>query len=955
MLLRAVWLSLLGFALCAAPVHASPTSVTVAVIENSPDRIVVEYRIGPYTQRMVDINGATYAHIALTGESPIKVCGAPELPNVCRSLIIPDDAAMSVTVLSSEYHDVRAIDVAPSKGYVWRSVNPANVPYTLGAPYGVDAFYPGPLAALRDPHILRDLRGAVLEINPFQYNPVQRVLRVHTELVIEVARIGKGKRNVFQRPDKPRPLSRAFHDIYGSHFINYRIDKGHVPLTETGAMIIIVHDPWVDHVQPLADHKVSIGLDATVVGVSTIGNTEQDIADFIQAAYDAPDSELAFVLLVGDAAEVAPAYYGDRPADPIYALVAGDDDYPDIIIGRFSAETADEVDTQVDRTIAYEQLPATQQDWFWRGMGIGSDQGPGDDAEFDFEHIDHIRDKLLDYGYTFVDKIYAPTATSEAITEGLNAGRGIVNYTGHGSPVGWSTGSFNNDDVNALTNVGKLPFILSLACNPGHFDVQTCFGEAWLRATDDSRPTGAIGIYAASMSQYWFPPMEAHDEFIRLYTSEEYTTYGALCFAGSCAMLDDYDARAASMFKTWILFGDPSLRVVGVAAPPSGMVVTPSAGPGSAGPIGGPFVPQAVTYTLRNLESIPIAFTISHDAAWIDVSDTEGQIPAEGKVDVVISINPFANALPYGRYEDTITITNQTTAEGDTIRVFTLEVLVPPVPVHVFDLNDDPGWTTSGAWEFGQPTGQGGDSYGHPDPVGGATGDNVYGCNLIGDYEIEVNGPHYLTTTAIDCCALTQTTLHYQRWLNTDYLPYIRAALQVSVDNVNWKWLSWQNGYAVITDDAWLQQVFDIAAVADQQRTVYVRWGHEVLSEEAFPFSGWNLDDIELWGGLIPAGDFNADGCIDGDDLAALGNCFTGTAGTAERSCQCKDLDIDGDVDCDDWQILLAAWTSLDTPPDFPRCMNTAIPTTTEWGLVIMSSLLAVAATTAFTPRRVDE
>ncbi len=69
--------------------------------------------------------------------------------------------------------------------------------------------------------------------------------------------------------------------------------------------------------------------------------------------------------------------------------MAGADDYPDIVVGRFSAESAADVDTQVQRTIAYETLPATGEAWFDRGAGIASNQGPGDDGEYDNQHLDN--------------------------------------------------------------------------------------------------------------------------------------------------------------------------------------------------------------------------------------------------------------------------------------------------------------------------------------------------------------------------------------------------------------------------------------------------------------------------------------------------------------------------------------------------------------------------------------
>ena len=44
----------------------------------------------------------------------------------------------------------------------------------------------------------------------------------------------------------------------------------------------------------------------------------------------------------------------------------------------------------------------------------------------------------------------------------------------------------------------------------------------------------------------------------------------------------------------------------------------------------------------------------------------------------------------------------------------------------------------------------------------------------------------------------------------------------------------------------------DIAAVADQQAAVYVRWGYQTLSSPT-AYSGWNLDDIEILGDAVGA------------------------------------------------------------------------------------------------------
>ena len=75
------------------------------------------------------------------------------------------------------------------------------------------------------------------------------------------------------------------------------------------------------------------------------------------------------------------------------------DHYPDIFIGRFSAETVAHVQTQVLRTIQYEQTPYTGVDWYTKCIGIASDQGPGDDSEYDYQHIRNMQTDLDNYTY----------------------------------------------------------------------------------------------------------------------------------------------------------------------------------------------------------------------------------------------------------------------------------------------------------------------------------------------------------------------------------------------------------------------------------------------------------------------------------------------------------------------------------------------------------------------------
>ena len=266
------------------------------------------------------------------------------------------------------------------------------------------------------------------------------------------------------------------------------------------------------------------------------------------------------MLLVGDAAQVTTLTSGGGGADPKFALVAGGDSYPDIFVGRFSAENSSQVATQVLRTITYEADPIGG-DWFHKGTGIASNQGTGHNGEYDDDHMDLIRDDLLAYTYTHVDQIYDPSGTSSQVSAALNEGRSIINYCGHGSTTAWSTTGFSNSHVGGLVNDNMLPFIVSVACVNGQFDGNTCFAEAWLRATNNGIPTGAIAVYMSSINQSWNPPMEGQDHAVDLLCAEAMSSYGGLCFNGSCYMIDMEGSGGISMYETWHIFGDPSVQV----------------------------------------------------------------------------------------------------------------------------------------------------------------------------------------------------------------------------------------------------------------------------------------------------------------------------------------------------------------------------------------------------------
>lgn len=544
--------------------------ITVSLIESHNDRIVFEISIGGFEAMPVMINNNSYYKIFIGEESVQAEKGFPALPDILRSFIIPDELQMKVTLLSSEYQDFPDMPIAPSKGHIERTINPDEVPYEFNPFYEGSGIFPQEPARGLDPYILRDFRGMVVDANVFQYFPATRTLRVYTRMRIEVAAVGPGIINVLTNKRSRERQDRQFANLYKNHFLNFDQQR-YTPVLEDGDLLIITYDSFNSNMLPLVEWKLQKGISTKLVNFSTIGTTASDIKTYIQNEYDTTD--LAYVLLVGDIGQIPSFTHQTGESDPKYSLLAGSDNYPEIFVGRFSAQTTDQVDTQVERTITYEKDASASSTWYEYGTGIASDQGPGHHGEYDDEHMDLIRTDLLGYGYVSVDQIYDPTATAAQVYNALNAGRGIVNYCGHGWTGGWSSSGFSTSHIQSnLTNVDMLPFIFSVACVNGDFSVSECFAEAWLRTTEGGSPVGAVAVYMSSINQSWDPPMTAQDEAVDLLIANNMYTIGGLFYNGSCKMMDDYGAGGENMFLTWHIFGDPSLCVR--TAQPLSMTVT---------------------------------------------------------------------------------------------------------------------------------------------------------------------------------------------------------------------------------------------------------------------------------------------------------------------------------------------------------------------------------------------
>ena len=553
---------------------SSPTSPQVTLISSSEKQVVVDFSLGGFNLTEVSTPNGPQQIVSVPKMASMLEAGAPDLPQFPVPAIIGDRAEMEVSVLKSEFTDYQNIEIAPSKGNFSRAIDPETVAYTYGAMYSKDAFYPATQAYLEMPYIIRDFRGQNIMVRPFAYNPVTKTLRVYHSLTLAMRKVSDNGVNQKVARKANVKMSAEMDAAYSHRFINYQesVSK-YTFLQDHGEMLVICPDQYMDAMQPYVEWKNQSGRPTTIVSVSEAGgNNNNALKSYIQNYYDDANHNLGYILFVGDYSDITPHSMNGGRSDNWFGQLEGNDYYLEVLVGRFSVQNVNDVNTHVNKVLYYERDMPEGLTWLNKGIGIGANEGAGNGhfGEADYVHMNFVRDTLMHYTYEAVSQQYSGVGSgtsANAISTDVNNGASIINYCNHGSQTSWAVANYSNSHVNALVNDDKWPYIWSVACNNGQFD-GTCFGEAWLRATNNSTgtPTGAIGGMFSWISQPWQPPMYGQDEMVDILTEWRSTdkfchTFGGASLNGNMYVLDAAPSDNGDTHNTWILFGDPSLMV----------------------------------------------------------------------------------------------------------------------------------------------------------------------------------------------------------------------------------------------------------------------------------------------------------------------------------------------------------------------------------------------------------
>ena len=95
----------------------------------------------------------------------------------------------------------------------------------------------------------------------------------------------------------------------------------------------------------------------TVAYTNQIGTSATNIKNYLQNQYDNPPNLPApsFVLIVGDTQQIHASYSSDGHVSDLDYCDFTNDNLPDVLCGRFSAQNPSHLTNQINKTIEYEK------------------------------------------------------------------------------------------------------------------------------------------------------------------------------------------------------------------------------------------------------------------------------------------------------------------------------------------------------------------------------------------------------------------------------------------------------------------------------------------------------------------------------------------------------------------------------------------------------------------------
>jgi Peptidase family C25/Propeptide_C25 len=531
--------------------------VNPTIFAQATDSITMTYTFSEPILTQVTIGDVVYDEVMIQDAPYAANPGEPLLPTKGAYLLLPADTKVDfITVTGERTRIGTGVSLAPCGPPIPLLPNaPVVVPEQNQMLYQSSEEFPGKLYSEVGVYQFRGYPILVLLLYPVQYIPATGDLFYYPTLTVTISLSKHPTENLMFR-NSPKDQSELFAKIENpSVEVTYR-QPFHAPVvSDQYDLLILTTDAFKAGFQPLADQHNLTGKRTIIRTLTDVGgDTPEAIRSYIQNAY--ATLGISYVLLGGDT-ESIPAkmlyvegmdenvtpYNTLMPADLYYACLDGPfnsdgDEYwgeptdgengtdvdliADVYVGRACADTVQEVENFVHKTVEYLSLPSGDT-YLGEATFAGEYLGDYGIASFGGTTLDQLINGSSENGFTTVgipaslynidrlyDELYPgfdplnPWGTgwpNQEIIDRINNGVHLINHDGH-AYYDYNMRMYNGD-VTTLTNEHNFCFVYSQGCMSGGFDNPEgtdCIAEYF---TVKNTQGAFAGIWNARYGFFW--------------------------------------------------------------------------------------------------------------------------------------------------------------------------------------------------------------------------------------------------------------------------------------------------------------------------------------------------------------------------------------------------------------------------------------------------------------------
>lgn len=335
--------------------------------------------------------------------------------------------------------------------------------------------------------------------------------------------------------------------------------------------LIVAPAKLASGVDEFVTYKKSQGFNVHVEVLHSPSNDLAALTKLIRKYYD--DVGVDFVILVGDDRTI-PMFRvstsdGSTPSDLKHFTMDGEGDYiPDVFYSRIVATTPEQVSSQLNKAIEFEQKRVENLSGFKKIIGIASNEGynPSDD-----EYVQSIREKFeasLGVQSLHLNQNDYTNSTPAVLNKNLNQGAFWLTYLGHGSGTSWPSmaQSYSISNIKQLNNRPVVkPILIDVACMNGRIDT-SYLGASFMKTettAQNTNPFGAAAYYGGTVNISWHPPAVMARGIVFEHLDKKFKHLGEALLAGQLYLAGEWSSSSEVIdnFEWYHLQGDPGMSI----------------------------------------------------------------------------------------------------------------------------------------------------------------------------------------------------------------------------------------------------------------------------------------------------------------------------------------------------------------------------------------------------------